>query len=205
MNFDSFGGDNRDHGKGFVLDAIAPLLQGFQVDPMISNQDWPTRPLQERETWLGWYRWFLRLQPDHQIANAATPFNGKADVERGGLMQPYFAPHIGKEHDLFLDADTGVGDGGREHVPYRVIGEMLSKASTRLLMVYVTPSFNNPSGLIELSRINEWFPTRFGGFVCDLGGNQIMFLAVAGNERLASVKSALKERLGPFADRRVKP
>src|SRR5690242_15180041 len=116
MKLRKYGGDNRDHGKGFVFHHLADQLRDFHVDPMISDEDLPAGA--QRLPYLDAYRRFLRLADTGRIINGDANYRGaRTVVVRNGVEEPYFEPHIKTDYDLFLDPDNGIGDSGPKHVP----------------------------------------------------------------------------------------
>lgn len=123
---------------------------------------------------------------------------------REGKVESYFQPHIGAEYDLFLDPDTGIGERGGEYVPYRVIPDLLPAGSGRVLAVYVSSNRNDGTWRWLLDQVAGWAGGRLQAFVCDRGGNGIIFLAFQGNDRLKFMPGTLTNDFDPVAEWRVR-
>lgn len=202
MHMQRFGGDNRDHGKGFVLHHLSDELRDLRVDPMVTDDDLVPGP--DRGAFTDAYRRFLRLADGHQIVNGQLSYRGNAPVLRDGKEEPYFQPHFGQEYDLFLDPDIGIGEGGCEYVPVRVIPDLVRAGSERVLLVYVTSNWSDPTWKWLLDQASQWADGRLQAFVCDLGGSGILFLANKGNDRLKYMRGNLSNVFGPLKEWRVK-
>jgi hypothetical protein len=202
MHFRRFGGDNRDQGKGFVFHHLGGLLHDFRVDPMVTDEELLPGP--QRQAFLEAYRRFLRLDDAHRIVNGDIDYRGGTRVIRDGRSEPYFQPHIGADYDLFLDPGTGIGEGGREYVPRRVIADLVPNGAERVLLVYVSWNRNDPAWRWLLDQVPGWAGGRLQGFVCDLGGNGILFLSNKGNDRLKYMRGTLTTAFGPVAEWRVR-
>jgi hypothetical protein len=168
MHFRKYSGDNRDQGKGFVFHHLADQLRNFRIDPMVTDENLPAGP--QRQAFIEAYRRFLRLADGHQIVNGDINYLGGTPVVRTGKTESYFHPHINTEYDIFLDPDTGIGERGREFVPYRVISDLLPAASERVLAVYVSSNRNDVTWRWLLDQVAGWADGRLQAFVCDLGG-----------------------------------
>lgn len=201
MHFKRFGGDNRDQGKGFVFHSLGRELRDFHVDPMITDADLPAGPL--REGYVEGYRRFLRLSDSHQIVNSALTYCGNVPVMRNGKSESYFKPHFDMTYDLFLDPDTGIASGGREYVPRGILSMLLPEKSDRVLLIYVSANRNGRDWRWLLSQLDVWFKCPTRAFVCDLGGNGILFLSNQWNDRLKFMRGALRNAFGPFAEWRI--
>src|SRR5205823_5793144 len=101
-----------------------------------TDENLPAGP--QREAYVEAYRRFLRLGDRDQIVNGELNYRGNFKVARNGKKESYFQPHFDVEYDLFLDPDKGIGKGGCEHVPYRVIPDFIPSGSQRVLLVYVS-------------------------------------------------------------------
>jgi hypothetical protein len=201
VRFRGFGGDNRDLGKGFVFHHLAGLLRDFRVDPMVTDEDLPPGP--GRRAFVEAYRRFLRLADGDRVVNGDVDYRGGGTVLRGGREEPYFGPHVGHDGDLFLDPDTGVGGRGSGYVPCGVIGQLLPAGAERVLLVNVSADRKDATWRRLLGRVPRWADGRLQAFVCDLGGNGILFLANKGNGRMKFMRGTLKNVFGPVAEWRV--
>jgi len=202
MHFRKFSGDNRDQGKGFVFHHLGAVLRNFRVDPMVTDDNLPAGA--DRDEFIEAYRRFLRLADGHQIVNGQINYQGAVPVIRNGRTESYFAPHFGGDDDLFLDPDVGIGERGLEYVPYRVILELLPDKSERVLLVYVSSNRNDPTWQWLLDQTSMRTGGRLQAFVCDLGGNGILFLARKGNSRIEFMRDVLRNAFGPVKEWRVK-
>lgn len=197
MNLSSYAGDNRDHGKGFVIHALRQSLDHLHVDAMITDQPWPNS---KTESSLNKYREFLRLPDVAEIVNAQTRYQGGTLIKRNGKAEDYFQPHYGQDYDLFMDPDDGIHiDGGSKDVKPSVVEKLLPTGTSRVLMIYITPTRDTREGCTFNDHFTRWFGGKFSAFLCWLGGNGILFLARSENERLKELKSDLSDALGPFS------
>jgi hypothetical protein len=202
MNLGSFGGDNRDHGKGFILDGLKKVSHCLHVDAMITDQPWPHSRSEEM---LKWYRSFLRLADDHVLDNDSIRYQGGTKIPRDGTLQDYFLPHYDKDYDLFLDPNDGIhADGGSKDVTPKVVRRLLHEGSNRIIMVYITPTRDNRPGHALKDRFVRWFNGTTAGFFCWLAGNGILFLSRPENVRLQVFKQAVTDALGPYALLRIR-
>ncbi len=126
MNLAKFGGDNRDHGKGFILSSLGNVLNDLHVDAMITDGE--SRDQDNFSQMLDSYRRFLRLTENQPIINSEQRYRGGTRINRGGNQEDYFQPHYGKSNDLFLDPDDGIHrEGGSKDVTPAVIERLIPK------------------------------------------------------------------------------
>ena len=168
---------------------------------MVTDEDLPPGP--QRQSFIEAYRRFLRLADGHRIVNGDLTYRGGGTVVRGGREESYFRPHVGHGGDLFLDPDTGIGGRGCRYFPCGVIGDLLPAGAGRVLLVYVSTNRNDASWRWLLDRVPRWAEGRLQAFVCDLGGNGILFLANKCNDRVKYMRGTLSNVFGPVAQWRV--
>lgn len=193
-----FGGDCKDHAKGFVLASLYDSIPGLnlRIDPMFSDS-----PLPDGAEGLDAYCRFLRIRPD-QVINNDVEYRGLQKVTRNGRSQDYFEPHYVQDYDLFFDPDTGIGNGGRRHLPWRVIPKLVPEGSVRVLAVFQSK--------YRVKDFEEHFTekhlARYQHFLICLGqGAHIAFVAAPGNGRLGLFRHALVRAYHPFETDRVGP
>lgn len=191
-----YGGDGKDHAKGFVLASLyesIPRLD-LRVDPMFSDA-----PLAFGSDALNAYCRFLRIQPD-RVINHDLQYRGLPAVTRNDQREDYFQPHYGQDYDLFLDPDTGFGAGGRRHVPWRVLPRLVPHGSSRVLAVFQSRH--------RSANFEQHFATRFL-LDCDyfwvVLGQQayVLFLSIRDNPRLDLFRKALETAYHPHETIRI--
>lgn len=202
MNLTQFGGDNRDHGKGFVIASLNSILDRLHVDAMITDYPWPNAQYDELQIA---YRRFLRLTDEHTITNFDVRYEGGKLIARNGKSEDYFQPYFAEDYDLFLDPTDGIHPkGGSKNLTPAIIGRLLPANSKRIVMVYVTPTRDTREGHMFEDHFKTWFEKRLSAFGCWLSGNGVLFLAQPKNERLTQFISHISSAFGPFAATRIK-
>jgi hypothetical protein len=199
-----FAGDNKDHGKGFVISACLEGVEDIdlRVDPMLSDTPWTERDREKVEA----YARFLRLGSSSRIVNHTRRYAGLQVWKENGRRVDSFSVHEGQEYDLFLDADNGLGTGGRTHLPFGKLETLLPARSNRVLLVFQTrPQRQNKrrfeEGLLERLKL-----MGSQGFLCFLGQDTYTaVIARDGCKRLRHFRKALEQALGPFAGSRIIP
>ena len=186
-----FGGDGKDHAKGFVLASLYGAIAGLdlRVDPMFSDA-----PMPAGRSGLAAYCRFLRIQPT-VLVNNELQYRGSRPVTRAGQAEPYFQPHFGRAYDLFLDPDTGFGKASRRHVPWEALPELISPQSTRILAVFQSRH--------RVTEFEHQFARRhladYDHFWADLGqGAYIVFIGARANPRLTAFRRALDVAYCPY-------
>ena len=203
MHSDFFG-DNKDHGKGFVLANVFATITDWNlhVDPMLSDGIWRAA---EDDKALA-YRRFLRLPPHCPLVNHDIQYHGLRRVERNGRREDYFQPHSTHNHDLFFDPNTGIGRGGQNYLPKSALRTLIPLASRRVVLCFQSrwqrtsrPQFEQRYRL-ELAEID------MDSFLCSLGQDAYMvFISHAGNNRLGDMKAIMNVAFHPFDGERIIP
>jgi hypothetical protein len=193
-----FGGDGKDHAKGFVLASLYERIPGLdlRVDPMFSDA-----PLATGSDGLNAYCRFLRIPPN-RVVNNDQQYRGLYPVNRNGQGQweDYFQPHYDQEYDLFLDPDTGFGVRSSRHVPWSILPRLVPPKSSRVLAVFQS---RHRESAFEQNFIDRHL-SAYDCFWVDLGQQAyILFVGARDNPRLALFRQALENAYHPHEAIRV--
>ena len=81
---------------------------------------------------------------------------------------------------------------------------LLPDESDRVLLIYVSMNRNDVSWGWLFDQVRNAGGGKLQGFLCDLGGNGILFLSHRGNDRLRFMRGTLRCVFGPMAEWRLK-
>lgn len=202
----NFFGDNKDHGKGFVLSSLFAKMDStwaIQVDPMLSDRAWDSIDDGGK---IRAYRRFLRLANYCPLINETKRYEGLTKVIRNGKKECYFEPHFNHTFDIFFDANTGIGKGGADYLPKQILPKLIPVASPRVVLVFQSRHRLKTKADFEIKVISDISVYDLDSFLCFLGQDTyIVFVGEKGNQRLADFKAIMNSAFHPFQSMRIWP
>jgi hypothetical protein len=200
-----FSGDNKDHGKGFVLASVFEAIRDWniRVDPMLSDGIWPAANDDRALA----YRRFLRLPLHCPLVNSDIQYRGLNRIGRNGRREDYFQPHTAHDYDLFFDPNTGIRrGGGSDYLPMAALLNLLPLKSQRVILCFQSRWQRTCKRLFEERYRQQLTDIGMECFLCFLGQDTYMaFISQNGNNRLRNMKAIMREAFHPFDGQRINP